>query len=193
MEKTGLIDKIDHAFLLEKGFTEAVDKTPEARRRAKLRASLLQDLKDVGQNGDLSLILATERRFLENDLQQYANSPAMRDSLTAALAEMKAADRLLGKVSDPGAYRQVDEEHSLPKNRAGDLPRDEARQFFSAHAARLLNQDKSRLDDDEKRVIDQRKRNIRAGHDLYKALQRTALGLAPAPPKTRTRDRAPGL
>ncbi|MBB4268306.1 hypothetical protein GGD89_003970, partial [Roseospira visakhapatnamensis] len=45
----------------------------------------------------------------------------------------------------------------------------------------------------EKRVIDQRKRNIRAGHDLYKALQRSALGLAPAPSRTRSRGQAPGL
>ena len=193
MEKTGLLDALNREFLIEKARTVEVNRSSAAQKRDSSRGRMLETLKAIGQSGDLSLILTAERGFLENDLQQYANSPAMRSSLTTALLEMKAAERLLGKVSDPGAYRQIDEEHSLPKNRAGDLPRDEARQFFSAHAARLLNQDKSRLDDDEKRVIDQRKRNIRAGHDLYKALQRAALGLAPAPSKTKTRDRAPGL
>ncbi|WP_343870554.1 hypothetical protein, partial [Caenispirillum bisanense] len=108
-----------------------------------------QLVREVGKSGDIDLILNVERRFLENDLAEYANSKGMADSLTAALAELSAAERLVEKVRDPATYRSTDEDHSLPKNRIAGVPRDQARQFFSSHATRLLNQDRSRLDPEE--------------------------------------------
>lgn len=42
---------------------------------------------------------------------------------------------------------------------------------------RLLNQDKSRLDESEKRVLDKRRLNMRHAEKLYTALQERALGI----------------
>ena len=101
----------------------------------------------------------------------------MRTSLETSLAEHAVATRMLDRVRDPAAYREVDANFSLPRNRTGGVPRDEARQFFRSHAARLLNQDKSRLDESEKRVLDERRSNMRHAEKLYVALQERALGI----------------
>ena len=134
-------------------------------------------LRDVRRSDDLDAILITEGAILGNDLQRYVNSRAMRTSLEASLGEHAVATGLLETVRDPGAYRQVDAAHRLPRNRIGGVPRDEARQFFRSHAARLLNQDKSRLDESEKRVLDQRRLDMRHAEKLYAALQERALGI----------------
>lgn len=104
----------------------------------------------------------------------------MAGSLKTALDELKAAEALLPKAADFILYKAVDEAHSLPKNRIGGVPRDEARQFFRSHDARLVNMDKSRLDDEEKVIVDERKRNIRVAEKGYMALQQKTLGVAAA-------------
>lgn len=179
MEKTGLIETFDGLLLLEEGFMLERGRTVPAVRLQETRAELLGQIKTVGKSGDLDLILSVERTILQNDLERHASSKGMAASLTAALAELAAAETLVAKVRDPAAYRSTDEDHSLPKNRTGGVPRDQARQFFASHAARLLNQDKSRLDPEEKQLIDQRKANIRTAEKIYTALQRQVLGLPP--------------
>ena len=144
-------------------------------------------LRDVRRSDDLDAILDTEGAILVNDLQRYVNSRAMRTSLEASLAEHAVATGLLATVRDPKEYRRVDAAHRLPRNRTGGVPRDEARQFFRSHAARLLNLDKSRLDESEKRVLDKRRLNMRHAEKLYAALQERALGIEA------DRDRGMGL
>ncbi|HEX7072465.1 MAG TPA: hypothetical protein VF226_00335 [Hyphomicrobiaceae bacterium] len=64
-----------------------------------------------------------------------------------------------------------------PKSRIGGLPRDAARQFFASHNARLLNADKSRLTETEKRIVEARRHNIRIASMSYMSLQENALGV----------------
>ncbi|SOD98556.1 hypothetical protein [Caenispirillum bisanense] len=172
-------------------------RTPPAVRLQETRGDLLEQVKVVGKSGDLDLILTAERTFLQNDLDRHANSKGMADSLAAALAELGSAERHVQLVRDPAAYKAIDETYSLPKNRlpkgnAAGVPHDEARQFFKSHATRLLNQDRSRLDPEEKQLLDQRKANIRAAEKVYTALQREALGLPP-PERQRNRAQAAGM
>jgi hypothetical protein len=181
MAKTGLNETFEGLFFREDGLMTEVGRTPPAELLRETRKELLEHVKAVGKSGDLDAILAVERSFLQNDLDRHANSTAMTNSLKTALAELDAAEALHNKVQDPAAYKATDEDHSLPRNRVGGLPKDQARQFFSSHAARLLNQDKSRLEPEEKRLVDARKGNMRAGEKVYAALQREALGLAPEP------------
>ncbi|GAB6053100.1 hypothetical protein JCM17960_19200 [Magnetospira thiophila] len=178
MAKTGSTKTFDRILFRESVFMLERERTPAAEQVRKARKEILAHVVAVGKSGDLDLILATERTLLENDRNRHSNSKAMKGSLETALDELASAGRHLARVREPEAYRAIDEAHSRPKNRIGVLPRDEARQFFSAHAARLLNQDKSRLDEDEKRVVEARKRNMRAGEKLYTTLQIQALGLA---------------
>ena len=157
-------------------------------KSARVSRSLLEShLEEVRRSGDLDLMLDTEGHILRYERQRHANSRAMRTSLEASLTEHAVATRMLGTVRDPKEYRRVDAAHRLPKNRTGGVPRDEARQFFRSHAARLLNQDKARLDESEKRVLDQRRLNMRHAEKLYAALQERALGIEA------DRDRGMGL
>lgn len=140
------------------------------------RTDLLK-LRETGDSGDLNLILSTERKLLQNDLEKNASNPAIASSLKTALKELKAAEKLLGIVDDPEKYRSVDQAHSLPKNRKGGLPLDDARQAFSSHYARLLNQDKSRLTDEEMKILEARKLNMWKAEKLYTERQAKTLGV----------------
>ena len=188
MVETGLIEKFDQYFILENGLTEEVNRTNQAIKRAATRNKLAQLTREVGKSGDLNLIVAVERQFLENDQAQYSNSPAMKSSLKGALDELDAAERTIPLTADPNLYQAVNDSHGHPKSRVGKLPKDAARRFFASQAARLLNQDKSRLDAEEKTVLDARKRNMRTAGDLYANLQRQALGIKPV-----VKDRGKGM
>ena len=146
------------------------------------RISQAELFRSVGKNGEITDILLAEK-FIQNfELVYYANSKAMKGSIEASLAELAACERMLTKVQQPSVYKDVNDDHSLPRNRIGRLPRDEARQFFRSHWARLLNQDKSRLDRLDKDIIDARRANIRTAEKQYIALQQIALGITPEPP-----------
>jgi hypothetical protein len=156
---------------------EGRNRTPPALKLQQVRKDVLSFVKAAGKSGDIGQVLFVERSLLENDLVHHANSGAMKGSLEVALAELAAAERLIGKVRSPETYRETDAAHSLPKNRIGEVPRDEARQFFNSHTTRLVNWDKSRLDVEEKKIVDARKENMRAAGKVYAAMQRQALGL----------------
>ena len=70
---------------------------------------------------------------------------------------MSAIERHGGIVDDKRKYQAVDQAHSLKANRKNSLPYDEARLSFSSHLSRLTNMDKTRLSDEEKKVIDIRR------------------------------------
>ena len=171
------LDHLGRLFLREHGFVIGRDKTSPALNLKKSRLEIANAVSEIGKSGNLDLILAVEQRFLENDQAQYANSPAMKRSLETAMAELHSAQRHTAMVDDPKRYRAVDGSHSLPKNRKAGLPYDEARQFFNSHAARLLNMDKSRLDAEEKKIVDLRKSNMRTADKLYADRQRKTLGI----------------
>lgn len=187
MEKTGSIETFSRLLLDERALWAASRTTLPAEELAATRQDIRTHLKDVGKSGDIGLILATEKTLLVTDLTLYANSPAMKNSLGTALAELKAAEKLLPKAADPALYKSVDDDHSLPKNRSQGVPKDEARQFFRSHDTRLTNLDRSRLDNEEKAIVDERKRNVRVAEKLYISLQQKTLGVTPA------RDRDHGL
>jgi hypothetical protein len=191
MEKTGSTAIFEFSKLLfdERGNWLEVQKAPAADLLTETRLAICDGLREIGKSGDIALILETEKTILTNDLVLYANSAAMKGSLKAGLDELTAAQALLPKVADPDLYKAVDETLSLPKNRVGGVPRDQARQFFRSHDSRLVNMDKSRLDDVEKSIIDERKRNIRSAEKIYVEAQKKALGIAPAA----SQDRGQGM
>lgn len=180
MEKTGSIETFNEFLLDERSAWLEMHRSPAAVDLVVARQNIHAHLKEVGKSGDIELIVATEKALLITDLTLYANSGAMASSLKTALTELQAAEKGIPLVRDPVLYRAVDESHGHPKSRIGELPKDAPRQFFSSHAARLLNMDKSRLDNEEKASVDQRKLNMRAADKLYVTMQRKALGLAPA-------------
>ena len=168
---------MDRILASEATLTDELAKSSFAKRLSATRNHLLESLREIGKSGDLSLIVAIEKAIIQGDLDRYANSAGMLSSLKTALLELNAAERHMTLVGNIAQYKQVDASHSLPKNRKAGLPWDEARQAFNSHYARLNNLDKSRLDDDEKRIIDARKSNIGNADSLYAEQQARALGL----------------
>jgi hypothetical protein len=156
--------------------TSQLRKTLQAQQLHDVREDLLRHVRKAGQSGDLQLIVATERAIVEGDLTRYANSKAMANSLKTALTEISVIERHIGIVDDRARYQFVDQAHSLDRNRKGGLPYDEARQALAGHYARLDNMDKSRLDDDEKQIVDARKSAMFAAGKLYAERQARILG-----------------
>ncbi|WP_375666743.1 hypothetical protein [Bartonella sp. TT121SHDZB] len=142
-----------------------------------VRNDLCSYLRNIEKSGDLSLLIDTERSLVENDLLRYANSKAMISSLKTALMEIDIIKKHIILVSNPAQYKTVNEVHSLPKNRKGGLPYDEARQAIASHYARLGNLDKSRLTSIEKSIIDVRKENMTIMRKLYEKMQAKAIGI----------------
>lgn len=165
-------------FLLEESFRiNEINQTPEAKILSNTRKKILNSLKDLGKSDDAKLIVEAEKQILQIDLTHHANSAAMKSSIKTAVNELDVILRHLKVIENPEAYKAVNEAYSLPKNRQTGLPVDEARQAFKSHFARLVNLDKSRLNDEEKRIIDVRKANINVAKKLYIEKQQQVLGI----------------
>ena len=179
MAKTGLIDKLDKRLLEERTAISDVAGSDEAKILAQAHKHLASSLREIGTTNDIDLILQAEHSILRDDLLHHVTSRSMQSSLERALTEHDLNTKeLLPRVRDPAAYGEIDIGHSLPKNRLGEVPNDEARQFFRSHLTRLDNMDKARLDRHEKAVIHERKTNIRIAERIYTRLQKEALGLS---------------
>jgi len=159
--------RMSRLLIAEENLNNEIRNTPASRKMQRVRQRMLEHLREVGRGGDLSLIVATEKAIVQGDLDHYANSQAMSASLKTALDEIAAIERLLGIVDDAEQYRAIDHAHSLKKNREYGLPLDEARQGLKSHYARLGNLDKSRLDDDEKHLIEARKSAFTQAQKLH--------------------------
>jgi len=170
---------LDRLLLEEENLTEAHKKTPAARRLQASRGRLLAHIRAAVYSGNLALMIEAERMIVEGDLERYTNSKQMAASLNTALEEIAAIERQLKIVDDPAQYKAVDQQYSLRKNREKGLPLDEARQALRSHHARLNNLDKSRLDDEEKNILDARRLLIFTAKTLYIKRQANTLGIEP--------------
>jgi len=173
------LDKLEQLLIAEESFVEALKKTTEASELSTGRKELLNHLRALVKSNDLSLIIATEKAIIRGDLSRYANSAAMVTSLKAALEGMEIIEHHLALVSDKDKYRIIDQAHRMARNRRAGLPFDEARQALAGHHARLMNMDKSRLDEDDKEVIEARKAVIAHAQECYARRQSAILGIDP--------------
>ena len=171
------LEKLSHLLASEEEFTEKLKNTRAAKQLDGARTELFEHVREVVRSGDLSLIVATEKSIVKGDLTRYANSQPMTGSLQTALNELATIERHIGIVDDQSKYQAIDQAYSYPKNRKAGLPNDEARQGLASHFARLNNMDKSRLGDDEKKVIDARKSAIFTAGKLYADRQAKTLGV----------------
>lgn len=173
----GLLVRLAKSMVNERAAYIGRERSREAKQYRLSQDLLLQATKAIGKTGDIDLILSAEAGFLKNEARFYSNSPSMRSSLSAALAELGQAQKMLPLVKEPDLYLAIDASHGNAKSRIGGVPRDAARQFFQSHNARLLNADKSRLTDTEKQILDARRHNIRIASLAYSAQQEQVLGI----------------
>ncbi|WP_455002574.1 hypothetical protein [Cardiobacterium hominis] len=164
MDKTSITMQI---LFEEEIFIRGMRLTSAGQSLSETRKKLLNHIREIVKTSDAPLMIATE----------LANSRAMESSLQSAINEIEVIQRHFQIILTPD-YALIDRAFSLPKNRQKGLPIDEARQSFRSHYARLANFDKSRLDDDEKEIIDARQEMFALAKSLYIAEQEIALGVA---------------
>jgi len=188
MAKTGSNEIFERLVFRENLVAKEHGRSPSARALQKTRTNMAEFVRDVGKSGDFDRIIAFERRFLENDLAEHITSSAQNTSITTSLTELNAALKTRQMVNDPEQYAAVDANHGHTKARSGGLPKDDMRLFLSSQNSRLLNMDKSRLSEPEKKIITARRANIQTAQKIYIGMQRETLGLAKP-----TKDREQGL
>jgi len=176
-EPKKLIRNVNLKLIDERAAYVNKEQTPEAQKYHTAQAELLNSVKSVGREGNIATILAVEKTILTNELRLYGNSPGMKRSLKSALLDLGQAEKHLDLVQDPKRYKELNELIQRPKNRVGGVPKDEARQFFEAQNKRLLNQDRSRLTDTEKKTLDARRDNLYKAKNQYIVHQHKALGI----------------
>ena len=155
----------------------ARERSAEARKYRESQHELLSAVTAVGRTGSIDTILTAERTILENEFREYGNSAGMRRTTNTGLVQLAGAEEHLEIVRSPDRYRILDVGFQRPRHRREGLPDDEARQFFRSHNARLSNQDRARLTNEEKRTLEARRSSLRIAEKAYIGLQREALGL----------------
>jgi len=167
---------LEDRLVAEEVAVRALRQPVEGHRLSRRRRELIETYRELSRSRDLVLKIRAEKLVLEGDLLRYSNSPAMRSSLKIAIAELGAVLEHIELLADSVKYHLVDRAHSLPKRRDDHgRPMDEAREALNSHITRLSNLDRSRLDEDEKGFIDERKASMRSARDLYIGLQEGAL------------------
>ena len=141
---------------------------------------LAKSLAAIRASGSLEEILECERMALQDEGERMATSAPMSGSLSAALEDLAHALAMIPRVRDPERYAEVAATHRNRHRQIGGLPRDDARVFFSSHAARLLNVTKAPLPHPTQAVLSERRLNMSAAEKMYKDLQLQALGLSGA-------------
>ena len=175
--KAGLVARVKSFLYTSRVAINRVNASPEGRIRDNTSRQGLAIFKEAAETKDIHTIIAVEKAFNQTELDQFGDSPNMRNSLREAIKGMEVIEAHLIYLKDPEKYRFINETHTLNKNRKGDLPYDEARQAIRSHMTRLNNLDTSRMDEAEREILEQRKENIQTAEEAYIPLQKTALNI----------------
>ena len=175
--KTKLVARVESFLLASRVAVDGVTASPQGQKRDNASRQGLAIFKEAAETKDPHIMVAVERAFNQTELDQFADSPDMRNSLLIGIRELEIIETYLGYVKDPTKYKIINEACMRKKNRIGNLPNDEARQCLRSHAARLKNLDTSRMDKPERDILEQRRKNIKIAEDAYITLQKTALDI----------------
>ena len=162
---------------MSRGREQATQLTAQGRKAAQAQAKLAETIAEVGRSGSIDNVLSFEQWFLRDQLKYEANTPVMEGSLQAAIAESGRAVATLAMLRDPARYKILDEGLGNPKRRSGGLPLDDARMFFTSHAARIQNLEKAVGSLEEKKVLQERRNNLIIAGATYRSMQKRVLGV----------------
>ncbi len=137
------------------------------------------------RKGDLDGILTAEKFHLQTERTILANVAEMKSSLDSAIMQIEAAIAVAKIACDSERYKILADGYTTPKNTIGGVPRDEARQFFKAHAMRSKNRQTAPAGIDEREIQNLRNSALKAAENFYVSRQKKALGI------TYGRDRGP--
>ena len=175
--KAELVARVEAFLHTSRVAVDGVTASPQGQKRDNASRQGLAIFQEAAETKDIHIIVAVEKAFNQTELDQFGDSPRMRNSLREAIKGMEVIEAHLIYLKDPEKYRFINETHTLSKNRKGDLPYDEARQAIRSHMTRLNNLDTSRMDEAEREILEQRKENIQTAEEAYIPLQKTALNI----------------
>ena len=175
--KAELVARVEAFLHTSRVAVDGVTASPQGQKRDNASRQGLAIFKEAAETKDIHIIIAVEKAFNQTELEQFGDSPNMRNSLLQAIKGMEVIEAHLIYLKDPAKYRLINETHTLNKNRKGDLPYDEARQALRSHMTRLNNLDTSRMDEAERAILEQRKQNIQIAEDVYIKKQKPALNI----------------
>ena len=179
MEQPGLLNRLLDSLYSEKLNTDAEAASPLRAATNEDRKELLVLVKEANASKEIDLILAVEKAFLTNNLNQYSNSTGMASSLKEAITGVEQTQLLLEVMRDPdqSRYDLINQTHGMSKSRCADgMPKDDGRKFFPSHIIRLKNLDKSNLSVEEKQIITERQAMLRTAQKVYIRHQHQTLG-----------------
>lgn len=142
-----------------------------------IQASIIENLKQLGKSKNIGAILRTEKLFIGKDMVENIGNAQMHERLQQSMRGIYAAERSAEAVKSPETYKPVAEalaEHN--QNRVGSIPKDAAREFFTAHNVTLVNAPRAGMDAEQKQIIELRKNNMRVAGREYQALQKQTMG-----------------
>lgn len=150
---------------------DLLHRTPQAAAMAEAARDASEFLTGIAATGDIRTLLEIEAVSLQRWLDTRSFSMNDNASIRAGLRQCADALKSLNKMgSDPVGYKSiVDTLHE--KDIKGGLPLDAARKFFVSHAARLQNL-KPLLSEPEKRLIEQRQKNLKTVQSIYIDMQK---------------------
>jgi len=150
---------------------DLLHRTPQAEALAEAAQEASEFLTGIAATGDIRMLLEIEAVSLQRWLDTRSFSMNDNASIRAGLRQCADALKALNKMeSDPAGYKGImDTQHE--KDIKGGLPLDAARKFFASHAARLQNL-KPLLSEPEKRLIEQRQRNLQTIQSIYIDMQK---------------------
>ena len=175
--KAELVARVEAFLHTSRVAVDGVTASPQGQKRDNASRQGLEIFKEAAETKDPHIIVAVEKAFDQTELDQFADSPDMRNSLRQGIRDLEIIETYLGYIKDPAKYKIINEACMRDKNRIGNLPNDEARQCLRSHAARLKNLDTSRMDKPERDILEQRRKNIKIAEDAYITLQKTALDI----------------
>ncbi|WP_375647800.1 MULTISPECIES: hypothetical protein [unclassified Bartonella] len=170
-------DKLEYLFDQQHKYMQEFSNTLEAKKLHDVRSDLYNYLRDIGQNGDISLLISSERSLTENDFIRYGNSKTMIKSFKNALAYIDVIENHIALVSDPVQYQFINKTHSLPKNRKGGLPYDEGRKAMVWHYKWLEDTGLYISTSIELSINEARKDNMKVIQRLYEQMQAKAIDI----------------
>ncbi len=171
---TGYINKLKEQLINEKNSLN-FDSLKLAKQAQKQIVKVLQA---IYKTRDIDMIMSAEKAINIHELQYYTNSKPMESSIKQTLTSIEITNKLIDVIHNkPDEYIIRAKSYEEAKNKIGDLPNDEARQFFKAQSTRFVNLSKAPLTTDKKATIEARKINIRLAGEIYTDMQKNVLGI----------------
>ena len=178
-EEAKRLRRLERSVNTEQVILDGFSRSPEAERLKNIQTGTLNDLTALRESGDIRAIIRYELACLNAELTKFASDKDHRSSLETGIMQLTVFDQKIDHVRDHEAYRLYDRQHVLlDTNRSGGVPIDEAWQCYKSHRTRLDNTRRTRMGDGERLILEERRKNFNRAFELYKGLQREALGLA---------------